>query len=73
MISCNPDNLELPASATELKQNCWILSGTSILQDGKSSGDEAYGTDLEKLSEGDVVGVMRTDKVNYLYIYILNT
>lgn len=67
MISCDPENLELPASATELKQGCWILSGTSVLQDGRSSGDEAYGTDLDKLNEGDVVGVMRTDKVNNLF------
>lgn len=64
VISCDPENLELPASATELKQGCWILSGTSVLQDGRSSGDEAYGTDLDKLNEGDIVGVMRTDKVN---------
>lgn len=57
----------MPASATELKHGCWILSGTSILQDGRSSGDEAYGMDLDKLIEGDIVGVMRTEKVKKFF------
>lgn len=58
----------MPPSATELKHKCWILSGTSIIQDGRSLGEEAYGTDLDKLNEGDLVGVMRTEKViNYTF------
>ncbi|KAL0277171.1 UNVERIFIED_CONTAM: hypothetical protein PYX00_004538 [Menopon gallinae] len=62
VISCDPERLDLPVSAAEFKQGCWILSGTSILQDGRTSGDESYGADLDKLKEGDIVGVMKTDK-----------
>lgn len=72
MISCDPERLDLPVSAAEFKQGCWILSGTSILQDGRTSGDESYGADLDKLKEGDTVGVMKTDKVIYNTFCFLN-
>ena len=35
------------------------MSGSSVLKDGHSMIEE-YGCDLDQLSEGDVVGVMRT-------------
>ena len=47
------------ASATELREGTWIMSGNSILKDGRSI-NENYGTDLDKLEEGDRVGVLRT-------------
>ena len=47
-----------PSSATELRHGTWIMSGNSILRDGRSV-NENYGTDLDKLEEGDRVGVVR--------------
>ena len=38
------------------------MSGNSILKDGRSI-NENYGTDLDKLEEGDRVGVLRTSQV----------
>ena len=62
VTACDPDTLEspLPSSATELRRGSWIMSGNSILKDGRSI-HENYGTvDLDKLEEGDRVGVVRT-------------
>lgn len=58
---CDPStiNLPFPSSATELREGTWIMSGNSILRDGLSI-NENYGTDLDKLEEGDRVGVLRT-------------
>ena len=39
------------------------MSGNSILKDGRSI-NENYGTDLDKLEEGDRVGVLRTSQVS---------
>ena len=52
VTSCDPDGLEtpFPSSATELRQGSWIMSGNSILRDGRSV-NENYGTDLDKLEE----------------------
>lgn len=52
--SCSP----LPSSATNLRDGSWVMSGTSVLHDGRSILEE-YGTDLDQLGEGDRVGVMR--------------
>uniref|UniRef100_A0A336MFI2 CSON000929 protein n=1 Tax=Culicoides sonorensis TaxID=179676 RepID=A0A336MFI2_CULSO len=54
-----PDNIELPACATKLPPQSWIMSGISILKDGCSL-IEYYGTDLDKLEESDKIGVVRT-------------
>ena len=60
VTACDPDSLEapFPSSATELRHGTWIMSGNSILRDGRSV-NENYGTDLDKLEEGDRVGVVR--------------
>ncbi|XP_049944445.1 neuralized-like protein 4 [Schistocerca serialis cubense] len=61
-VTClNPETMEFPSTASELRGGSWILSGTSVLKDGQSIV-EVYGEDLEKLSEGDCVGVMRTSE-----------
>ena len=52
-------NILLLFSATELREGTWIMSGNSVLKDGRSI-NENYGTDLDKLEEGDRVGVLRT-------------
>ncbi|KAJ9573968.1 hypothetical protein L9F63_008658, partial [Diploptera punctata] len=61
VTSCDPESLELPSSATDLRDGSWIMSGISILKDGRSVV-EVYGVDLDKLKEGDRVGVMRTSE-----------
>jgi neuralized-like protein 4 len=61
VTTANPETVELPACASKLKNGTWIMSGISILKDGNSLM-EYYGSDLDKLNEGDRVGVMRTSK-----------
>ncbi|XP_063229643.1 neuralized-like protein 4 [Bacillus rossius redtenbacheri] len=59
VTTCDPDTMEFPSSATDLRDGSWIMSGNSILKDGRSVL-EIYGSDLDKLLEGDRIGVMRT-------------
>ena len=70
VTACDPDSLEaaapFPSSATELRHGTWIMSGNSILRDGRSV-NENYGTDLDKLEEGDRVGVLRTSQGDLLF------
>ena len=44
------------------------MSGSSVLKDGHSMIEE-YGCDLDQLSEGDVVGVMRASN-GELHFYV---
>lgn len=66
VTACNPETVELPACASKLKNGTWIMSGISVLKDGNSLM-EYYGADLDKLSEGDRVGVMRTSKGELIF------
>ena len=59
MTTCDPDNLEFPTSATGFREGTWVLSGCSVMRDGHTVVEE-YGQDLDQLSEGDRVGVLRT-------------
>ena len=38
VVACDPDEFEmpLPSSATEIRNGAWVLSGNSILKDGRS-------------------------------------
>ncbi|XP_037089582.1 LOW QUALITY PROTEIN: neuralized-like protein 4, partial [Pollicipes pollicipes] len=56
---CNPCTLELPASANDLRNGTWIMSGISVSRDGRSVID-IYGSDLDQLAEGDTVAVSRS-------------
>ena len=47
------------------------MSGNSVLKDGRSI-NENYGTDLDKLEEGDRVGVLRTGTYIYMDVYSLS-
>ncbi|XP_076042886.1 neuralized-like protein 4 isoform X2 [Oratosquilla oratoria] len=58
---CNPDVIDIPITATDLRGGTWIMLGQGVLRDGRSL-HEAYGCDLDKLVEGDRVGVMRTSQ-----------
>ena len=58
----------LPTSATGFREGTWVLSGCSVMHDGHTVVDE-YGQDLDQLSEGDRVGVLRTgDGALHLYV-----
>lgn len=58
----------IPANVSHLKDGTWVLSGTSILRDGSSCRDD-YAGNLEELSVGDKVGVMRLTN-NELHFFI---
>lgn len=58
VISLDPDNLELPPSATALCEGSWILSGCTVLRNSESILDE-YACDLDSCALGDRVGVQR--------------
>ena len=62
VTACDPDSLQspLPSSATELRRGSWIMSGNSILRDGRSIHENYGAVDLDKLDENDRVGVIRT-------------
>lgn len=59
MTALDPGVLDFPSSATGLKGGSWVVSGCSVLRDGRSVLEE-YGQDLDQLVEGDRVGVERT-------------
>lgn len=66
VTACDPENTNLPASATSLRHGSWIMSGSSIVHDGVSIL-EMYGQDLNSLEEGSTLGVCRTSKVIISY------
>ncbi|KAJ7313244.1 hypothetical protein JRQ81_004526 [Phrynocephalus forsythii] len=59
VTTLDPNHLDFPSSATGLKGGSWIISGCSVLRDGRSILEE-YGQDLDQLGEGDRVGIQRT-------------
>ncbi|XP_024082725.1 neuralized-like protein 4 isoform X2 [Cimex lectularius] len=59
VTACDPSSLCFPASATDLRNGSWILSGKAILKDGCTL-DGAYPLNLNKVVEGDRIGVIRT-------------
>ncbi|XP_067658409.1 neuralized-like protein 4 isoform X2 [Haliotis asinina] len=68
VTTCDPNNLSFPISATGFREGTWVMSGSSILKDGHSMIEE-YGRDLDQLSEGDRVGVMRSAQ-GVLHFYV---
>lgn len=61
VTALDPAGLDFPSSATGLKGGSWIVSGCSVLRDGRSVLEE-YGRDLDQLSEGDRVGIQRSSR-----------
>ncbi|XP_034146279.1 neuralized-like protein 4 [Esox lucius] len=59
VTALDPAALDFPSSATGLKGGSWIVSGCSVLCDGRSVLEE-YGRDLDQLAEGDRVGIQRS-------------
>ncbi|XP_057712194.1 neuralized-like protein 4 isoform X1 [Corythoichthys intestinalis] len=61
VTTLDPALLNFPSSATGLKGGSWIVSGCSVLRDGRSVLEE-YGRDLDQLAEGDRVGIQRSSR-----------
>ncbi|KAL7305937.1 hypothetical protein TKK_0001411 [Trichogramma kaykai] len=61
VTTCDPENTNLAALATDLRHGSWILTGSRIVYNGASTV-ETYGTDLSTLTEGSILGVSRTSK-----------
>ncbi|XP_041739983.2 neuralized-like protein 4 isoform X1 [Coregonus clupeaformis] len=61
VTALDPSCLDFPSSATGLKGGSWIVSGCSVLRDGRSVLEE-YGRDLDQLAEGDRVGIQRSTR-----------
>ncbi|XP_068700240.1 neuralized-like protein 4 isoform X2 [Montipora foliosa] len=53
-----PDQLQFPCTMTDLDSGSWMVSGSSVLQNGATimSG---YACDLDNLEEGSRLGIMR--------------
>uniref|UniRef100_A0A069DZT6 Putative notch signaling protein n=1 Tax=Panstrongylus megistus TaxID=65343 RepID=A0A069DZT6_9HEMI len=59
ITTCDPQTLTFPSSATDLRNGTWVLSGKSILKDGRTLL-EVYPLNLDRIIEGELIGVMRT-------------
>lgn len=59
VTAVRPDDIELPSTATDLTKDTWMLSGSSIMINGKTTRNN-YPCDLDTLSSGVRLGVMRS-------------
>ncbi|CAG9771302.1 unnamed protein product [Ceutorhynchus assimilis] len=59
VTAVRPDDIELPSTATDLSQATWMLSGASIMINGKTTKNN-YPCDLDTLGSGVRLGVMRS-------------
>ena len=59
VTTLDPQNINFPTSATGFREGTWVVSGSTLLVDGHQMRED-YGPDLDTLSEGDRVGVLRT-------------
>ncbi|XP_049885757.1 neuralized-like protein 4 [Pectinophora gossypiella] len=66
VTTLDPEFMELPATATKLRNTAWIMSGSSIVKDGVTLVNQ-YGPELDTLREGDCLGVMRTSKGELMF------
>ncbi|XP_011253372.1 neuralized-like protein 4 [Camponotus floridanus] len=69
VTECDPETLEIPSCAINLRHGSWIMTGCGIVHDGDRIVD-VYGTDLNDLEEGNTVGVMRTS--NHELVFYVN-
>ncbi|KAK5646861.1 hypothetical protein RI129_005325 [Pyrocoelia pectoralis] len=61
VTAARPDDLELPSTATDLAHDTWMLSGSSIMENGTTIRNN-YGCDLDTLGAGVRIGVMRSSE-----------
>lgn len=59
VTTCDPATLTFPVSASSFREGTWVMSGGTVLRDGHAVNED-YDCDLDRLSEGDRVGVKRT-------------
>lgn len=52
----NPTSLQYPSTMTNVRTGTWMMTGNGIMHNGQTVIDE-YGHNLDKLEEGDRVGV----------------
>jgi len=64
VTECDPETMEIPSSAINLRHGSWIMSGSCIFYDGVQIV-EMYAMDLNDLGQGSTLGVMRTSNVIY--------
>ena len=58
VTTVSPDQLKFPHTMTDLVSGAWMVSGSSVLQNGSTSMN-GYACDLDKLEEGSRLGIMR--------------
>ncbi|CAK1555013.1 unnamed protein product [Leptosia nina] len=66
VTTLDPESMELPATATKLRNTAWIMSGSSVVKDGVTIIN-SYGPKLDSLHESDCLGVMRTSKGELMF------
>ncbi|KAK3730103.1 hypothetical protein QZH41_013738, partial [Actinostola sp. cb2023] len=68
VTSTSPAQLSFPTTMTDLDHDTWMLSGSSVLQDGVTI-QNGYACDLDKLREGHRLGIMRkSDSTIHFFI-----
>lgn len=63
----NPSNLVFPATMTNMRSGTIMMSGYGILTNGKGTRRQYGAFNLDELSEGDRVGMMRKPDGNLHY------
>ncbi|XP_013929468.1 PREDICTED: neuralized-like protein 4 [Thamnophis sirtalis] len=66
VTAIRPEDLEFPNTMTDIDYDSWMLSGTAIMQDGNTVRNN-YGCDLDSLTTGSRIGMMRTVKGDLHY------
>ncbi|XP_022100637.1 neuralized-like protein 4 isoform X3 [Acanthaster planci] len=54
----SPEELDFPSTMTNVRSGTWMMTGDGIMHNGVAIVDE-YGLNLDRLREGDRIGVMR--------------
>lgn len=58
MTLIRPDELDFPSTMTDIDHDTWMLSGSNVIRDGVTVRNN-YSCDLDKLVEGNRIGMMR--------------
>ncbi|KAK0166865.1 hypothetical protein PV327_004339 [Microctonus hyperodae] len=58
VTAIRPDELEFPSTMTDIDHDTWMLSGSTVMRDGITLRHH-YSCDLDKLIEGNRIGMMR--------------
>ncbi|XP_044577539.1 neuralized-like protein 4 isoform X2 [Cotesia glomerata] len=58
VTAIRPDELEFPSTMTDIDHDTWMLSGSTVMRDGVTLRHH-YSCDLDKLVEGNRIGMMR--------------